>query len=108
MSLDRCVNLAENRRAGAHLLEDWGTRTLPNGMALSITGDLGPFTGAAKAALAGLTVLHAQRRSGGAHGRVRRACPRPDALPPMTTLTEAGVRVACLTNGSGVPHLVVP
>src|ERR1700744_6492872 len=67
-----------------YMLEAWYTRTLRDGMALSATGDFAPFTEVAEAALRGLTGLPAF----------------PDALPAMTALTENGVRVACLTNGS--------
>lgn len=84
-----------------YLLEAWYTRTLRDGMALSATGDFAPFTDVAEAALRGLTsytisdeqVAHVMAGFGELPAF-------PDALPAMTTLTDAGVRVACLTNGS--------
>jgi len=84
-----------------HLLEAWYTRTLRDGMALSATGDFVPYTTVAQAALRGLTsytvsdeqVAHVMAGYGElpAFG---------DAAPAMAALTKAGVRVACLTNGS--------
>jgi len=84
-----------------HLLEAWYTRTLRDGMALSATGDYVPFADVAEAALRGLTgytISHdqvAQVMAGFAELPAF-----PDALPAITALTDAGVRVACLTNGS--------
>jgi 2-haloacid dehalogenase len=84
-----------------YLLEAWYTRTLRDGLALSATGDYAAFTDVAEAALRGLTnhtvsdeqVTHVLAGFGDlpAFG---------DALPAITSLTEAGLRVACLTNGS--------
>jgi len=84
-----------------HLLEAWYTRTLRDGMALSAAGDYAAFTDVAEAALRGLTNYSvsdeqvAQVMTGfddlPAFG---------DVLPAITSLTEAGLRVACLTNGS--------
>jgi 2-haloacid dehalogenase len=84
-----------------HLLEAWYTRTLRDGMALSATGDYVAFTDVAESALRGLTNYSlgdeqvAQIMAGFAELPAF-----PDAVPAITTLTEAGVRVACLTNGS--------
>jgi 2-haloacid dehalogenase len=84
-----------------HLLEAWYTRTLRDGMALSATGDYVAFTDVAESALRGLTNYSlsdeqvAQVMAGFAELPAF-----PDAVPAITTLTEAGVRVACLTNGS--------
>ena len=84
-----------------HVLEAWYTRTLRDGMALSATGDFAPFADVAEAALRGLT---GYTISGGQVAHVMAGFNElpafPDALPAMTRLTEAGVRVACLTNGS--------
>src|SRR6476646_2497340 len=84
-----------------HLLEAWYTRTLRDGMALSATGDFVPFTDVAEAALRGLTGYTV---SDDQVARVMAGFSDlpafPEALPAMTTLTENGVRVACLTNGS--------
>jgi 2-haloacid dehalogenase len=84
-----------------YLLEAWYTRTLRDGMALSATGDFAAFTDVAEAALRGLANHSvsdeqvAQVMAGWgelpAFG---------DALPAITSLTQAGLRVACLTNGS--------
>jgi 2-haloacid dehalogenase len=84
-----------------HLLEAWYTRTLRDGMALSATGDYVAFTDVAESALRGLTNYSlsdeqvAQIMAGFAELPAF-----PDAVPAITTLTEAGLRVACLTNGS--------
>jgi 2-haloacid dehalogenase len=83
------------------LLEAWYTRTLRDGMALSATGDYAAFTDVAEAALRGLThytvsdeqVAHVMAGFGELPAF-------PDALPALRRLTEAGLRVACLTNGS--------
>jgi 2-haloacid dehalogenase len=83
------------------LLEAWYTRTLRDGMALSATGDYAGFTDVAEAALRGLThytisdeqVAHVMAGWGELPAF-------PDALPALKRLTEAGLRVACLTNGS--------
>jgi 2-haloacid dehalogenase len=84
-----------------HLLEAWYTRTLRDGMAISATGDYAPYAEMAEAALRGLTsytvsdeqVAHVMAGFGElpAFG---------DVAPAMTALTKAGIRVACLTNGS--------
>jgi 2-haloacid dehalogenase len=83
------------------LLEAWYTRTLRDGMALSATGDYVPFADVADAALRGLThytISDEQVASVMAGWEELPAF--PDALPAVSRLTEAGVRVACLTNGS--------
>jgi 2-haloacid dehalogenase len=81
-----------------HLLEAWYTRTLRDGMALSATGDYVPVAEAALRALTGYTIgpeQVAQVMAGFAELPAF-----GDALPAITALTDAGVRVACLTNGS--------
>jgi 2-haloacid dehalogenase len=83
------------------LLEAWYTRTLRDGMALSATGDFVAFGDVAEAALRALTnytIGDEQVASVMAGWEDLPAF--PDALPAITQLTEAGVRVACLTNGS--------
>jgi 2-haloacid dehalogenase len=83
------------------LLEAWYTRTLRDGMALSATGDFVAFTDVAEAALRGLThytISDEQVASVMAGWDELPAF--PDALPAISRLTEAGLRVACLTNGS--------
>ena len=95
-----------------HLLEAWYTRTLRDGMALSATGDYVAFTDVAESALRGLTNYSlgdeqvAQIMAGFAELPAF-----PDAVPAITALTEAGVWVACLTNGSAYlarPSSIVP
>jgi 2-haloacid dehalogenase len=83
------------------LLEAWYTRTLRDGMALSATGDFVAFGDVAEAALRALTnytIGDEQVASVMAGWQDLPAF--PDARPAITQLTEAGVRVACLTNGS--------
>jgi 2-haloacid dehalogenase len=84
-----------------HLLEAWYTRTLRDGMALSATGDYVAFTDVAESALRGLTnyALSDEQVAQIMAGFTELPA-FPDAVPAITALTEAGVRVACLTNGS--------
>jgi 2-haloacid dehalogenase len=84
-----------------HLLEAWYTRTLRDGMALSATGDFVPFTDVAEAALRGVTGYTVSDEQVAQIMAGFNELPAfPDALPAITSLTEAGLRVACLTNGS--------
>jgi len=84
-----------------HLLEAWYTRTLRDGMALSATGDYATFTDVAESSLRGLTSYSI---SGEQVAQIMAGFSElpafPDALPAIMRLTDAGVRVACLTNGS--------
>jgi len=83
------------------MLEAWYTRTLRDGMALSATGDFAPFTDVAESALRGLTgYTVSDEQVAQVMAGFSELPAFPDALPAMTTLTENGVRVACLTNGS--------
>ena len=83
------------------LLEAWYTRTLRDGMALSATGDYVPFGDVAEAALRALTHYTIGDEQVAAVMAGWGELPAfPDALPAVTRLTEAGLRVACLTNGS--------
>lgn len=83
------------------LLEAWYTRTLRDGMALSATGDYVPFSEVAEAALRGLTHYTVSDEQVAAVMAGWDELPAfPDAAPAVTRLTEAGLRVACLTNGS--------
>jgi 2-haloacid dehalogenase len=83
------------------LLEAWYTRTLRDGMALSVSGDYVPFTDVAEAALRGLThYTISDEQVAAVMAGFEELTAFPDALPAVTRLTEAGVRVACLTNGS--------
>ncbi len=83
------------------LLEAWYSRTLRDGMALSATGDYVPFANVTVAALRALThdTIRAEQVASVMAGWEELPA-FPDALPAVTRLTEAGVRVACLTNGS--------
>jgi len=84
-----------------HLLEAWYTRTLRDGMALSAAGDFAPFADVAESALRGLTSYSiSDEQVAQVMAGFSELPAFPDALPAMTALTEAGVRVACLTNGS--------
>ena len=83
------------------LLEAWYTRTLRDGMALSATGDYTGFTEVADAALRGLThYTISDDRVAYVMAGFDELPAFPDALPAVTQLAEAGLRVACLTNGS--------
>lgn len=84
-----------------HLLEAWYTRTLRDGLALSATGDYVSFTDVAEAALRGLTnYTISEEQVARVMAGFSDLPAFPDAQPALTTLTDAGVRVACLTNGS--------
>ena len=83
------------------LLEAWYTRTLREGMALSATGDYVSFGDAAQTALRALTqytISDSQVASVMAGWDELPAF--PDAVPALESLVQAGVRVACLTNGT--------
>jgi 2-haloacid dehalogenase len=83
------------------LLEAWYTRTLRDGMALSATGDYAGFTEVADAALRGLThYTISDEQVAYVMAGFDELPAFPDALPAVTRLAEAGLRVACLTNGS--------
>ena len=83
------------------LLEAWYTRTLRDGMALSATGDYAGFTEVANAALRGLThYTISDDQVAYVMAGFDELPAFPDALPAVTRLAEAGLRVACLTNGS--------
>jgi 2-haloacid dehalogenase len=84
-----------------HLLEAWYTRTLRDGMALSAAGDYAAFGDVAAAALrclAGAAVSDEQ--AGQVVAGFGELPAFGDALPAITRLAEAGVRVACLSNGT--------
>ena len=83
------------------LLEAWYTRTLRDGMALSATGDYAGFTDVAEAALRALTHFTiSDEQVAHVMAGFNELPAFPDALPALRRLTEAGLRVACLTNGS--------
>jgi 2-haloacid dehalogenase len=84
-----------------HLLEAWYTRTLRDGMAISATGDYASYTDVAEAALRGLTSYTISDEQVAEIMAGYSELPAfPDAAPAMAALTDAGIRVACLTNGS--------
>ena len=84
-----------------HMLEAWYTRTLRDGMALSATGDFVAFADVAAAALRALThYTISDEQVAQVMGGFNDLPAFPDALPAITSLTGAGVRVACLSNGS--------
>jgi 2-haloacid dehalogenase len=101
MSLEPLRERLTEAEQPPHLLEAWYTRTLRDGIALSSTGDYVPFSDVAEAALRALTgssisderVAHIMAGFGELPAF-------PDAVPAVTRLCDAGVRVACLTNGS--------
>ena len=83
------------------MLEAWYTRTLRDGLALSATGDYAPFADVAEAALRGLThYTVSDDQVASVMAGFSELPAFPDALPAVTRLAEAGLRVACLTNGS--------
>jgi 2-haloacid dehalogenase len=85
----------------AHLLEAWYTRTLRDGMALSATGDYASFADVAEAALRGLANYSiSDEQVAQVMAGFNELPAFGDALPAITSLFDAGVRVACLTNGS--------
>ena len=84
-----------------HLLEAWYTRTLRDGMALSATGDYAAFGDVAEAALRGLTNYSiSEEQMAQVMAGFEELPAFGDVLPAVTLLSDAGVRVACLTNGS--------
>jgi 2-haloacid dehalogenase len=83
------------------LLEAWYTRTLRDGMALSAAGDYAGFAEVADAALRGLThYTISDDQVAYVMAGFDELPAFPDALPAVTRLAEAGLQVACLTNGS--------
>ena len=83
------------------LLERWFDRLLRDGMALTLAGDYEPFPTVAAAALRTLTrgdidddaVAHVLAGFGELPAH-------PDVRPAMQLLTDAGISVACLSNGT--------
>jgi 2-haloacid dehalogenase len=84
-----------------HLLELWFTRTLRDGIALAATGDYAPFSEVAVQALRIVSGYQADDTSI-AHmlAGLSELPAHPDVLPAARMLAAAGVRLACLTNGS--------
>jgi 2-haloacid dehalogenase len=83
------------------LLEAWYTRTLRDGMALSVSGDYVAFTDVAEASLRALTNYSiSDKQVAQVMAGFAELPAFPDAVPAITSLTEARLPVACLTNGS--------
>ncbi len=83
-----------------YLLEAWYSRTVRDGMALSAAGDFAAFPAVAESCLRALTgpsVSDEQVEHVMAGFSDLPAF--PDAVPAVTDLFEAGIRIACLTNG---------
>ena len=82
------------------LLDAWYTRTLRDGMALAVTGDYAGFADVAASALLGLTHgTMSDDQLAHVMAGFSELTAYPDALPALQRLSEAGVPVACLTNG---------
>jgi 2-haloacid dehalogenase len=85
----------------AHMLEAWYTRTLRDGMALSAAADYVAFTDVAEAALRALTNYSiSDEQITQVMAGFDELPAFDDAVPAVTLLADAGLRVACLTNGS--------
>ena len=85
----------------SYLLEAWYTRTLRDGMALSATGDFAAFTDVAEASLRALANYSVSDEQVARVMTGFNELPAfPDVVPAITSLTGAGLRVACLTNGT--------
>lgn len=84
-----------------YLLETWFLRTLRDGIALAATGDYRRFSEVASEALRTVTG-HRVDDAGVAHvlAGFSELPAHPDVRPAMERLSAAGVRIACLTNGS--------
>jgi 2-haloacid dehalogenase len=84
-----------------HALETWFTRTLRDGIALTATGDYAPF---GEIAAAALRTVSGHRIDDAAVEHVLAGFAElpahPDVLPAVRRLAAAGVRLACLTNGT--------
>jgi 2-haloacid dehalogenase len=85
----------------AYALEAWYTRTLRDGMALSAAGDYVAFTDVAEAALRALTNYSiSDKQVKDVMTGFDELPAVADAVPAVTQLAGAGLRVVCLTNGS--------
>jgi 2-haloacid dehalogenase len=101
MSLEPLRERLTEAEQPPHLLEAWYTRTLRDGIALSSTGDYAPFSDVAESALRALTGYSiSDERVAHIMAGFSELPAFPDAVPAITRLCDAGVRVACLTNGS--------
>ena len=83
------------------LLELWFTRTLRDGFALAAAGDYAPFGDVAAQALRVVSGYQADEAAvTGILAGLSELPAHPDVLPAARLLADAGVRLACLTNGS--------
>lgn len=83
------------------LLELWFARLIGDGIGLSLAGDYRPFPEVAAAALREAT-RHQIDDAAAEHvlAGLAESPAYPDAAPAMATLTHAGMRMICLTNGT--------
>jgi 2-haloacid dehalogenase len=101
MSLEPLRERLTDAEQPPHLLEAWYTRTLRDGIALSSTGDYAPFSDVAEASLRAITGYSiSDEQVAHVMAGFSELPAFPDAVPAITRLCDAGVRVACLTNGS--------
>ncbi|MHA6799354.1 haloacid dehalogenase type II [Bounagaea algeriensis] len=85
----------------ANLLELWFDRLLREGMTLTLTGDYEPFPVVAATSLR--TLSRGELDDDAVDyilGGLGELPPHPDAEPAMRTLSEAGIAMACLSNGT--------
>jgi 2-haloacid dehalogenase len=84
-----------------HLLETWFTRTLRDGMALSLAGDYEPFRPVAENALRAVTRYEVEDASVAHVLDGFASLPaHPDAEPALRRLADAGVPAILLTHGA--------
>jgi 2-haloacid dehalogenase len=84
-----------------HLLELWFTRTLRDGFALAAAGDYAPFGDVATQALRVVSGYQAGESAiAGILAGLTELSACPDVEPAVRMLAGAGMRLACLTNGS--------
>ena len=85
----------------ASLLPAWFSRLLLYGVGLSAAGDYVPFPDAAAEALRAVTGYEiAEQDVQQVLAGFAELPAQPDAEPAMRRLAGAGIRIACLTNGS--------
>lgn len=101
MPLDPLRARLEDIGQSGQVLEPWILRTLRDGVALSVTGEFQPFPVVAKQGLDTATG-HVVDESDldyvlAGFGQLS---PHPDVEPAMSRLSEGGVRMICLTNGT--------
>lgn len=101
ISLDPLRERLANIGQPAYLLDTWYTRTLRDGMALSLAGDFVPFPGVARSALQAVTHFTVEDKAIDHFLAGFDELPaHPDAAPAMRVLADEGIRLGCLTNGA--------